>query len=335
MAGHRGSTPEAHIAFDALAIEGGLLAADWLAKVAQLEAAGQSSDDYRVPKGLQLRDEIGRSWRIAQACFRDLDAGRASGADTNALTERFVQGLLRDALGFTSLTAAEPRVFGERIYPVPFFALGDRVPVVVAAGGAGLDTPLPEFGDGRRRRSAFGLLQEFLNASDGSFWGIASDGLALRLARDNASLTRPAWVEVDLGRIFGEALYPDFAALWLLVHESRFGRPGAPPEACPLEVWREAGREAGTVARGKLRVGFMEALELLGQGFVSHPENIGLRAALHAGRLHRDQYYGQLLRLVYRLIFLLTVEERNLLHPKHATPAARQLYAEGYALRRL
>ncbi len=335
MPNRRRSTPQAHIGFDALAIEGGLLAAEWLAKVAQLEAAGQSENDYRIPKGLELRDEIGRSWRIAQASFRDLEAGRSSGADASMLTERFIQGLLRDALGFASLTASEPTQHGERVYPIRFFALGARVPIVVAPAAVGLDTPLPELGDGRRRRTAFGLLQEFLNASDHTLWGLASDALTLRLGRDNASLTRPAWVEADLGRIFTESLYPDFAVLWLLCHESRFGRAVDPPEVCPLEVWREAGREAGTVARGKLRLGFKEALEILGQGFLSHPGNTALRDALHSGRLHREQYYGQLLRLVYRLIFVLTVEERNLLHARTASQATRDLYAEGYSLRRL
>jgi len=335
MANHRRNTPLAHIGFDALAIEGGLLATDLLASIAQLRAPRQSGDDYQVPKGLQLRDEIGRSWRIAQACFRDLEAGRASGADPIALTERFIQGFLRDAFGFASLTPSEPKLLGERIYPVRFFALSVRVPIVVAPVGAGLDTPIPELGDGRRRRSAFALLQEFLNASDRTLWGLALNGLSLRLGRRNASLTRPAWVEVDLARIFGESLYPDFAALWLLCHESRFGRAGDAPEACPLEVWRETGREAGTVARGKLRLGFEEALEILGQGFVSHPENKVLREALHKGILHNEEFYGQLLRLVYRLIFLLTVEERNLLHAKSAPESARQLYAEGYALKRV
>ena len=335
MANHRKSMDQAHIGFDALVIEGGILAADWLARVAQLEAAAQSEEDYRVPKGLQLRDEIARSWRIAQACYRDFEAGRAAGAAPVSLAECFVQGLLRDALGFSSLVISEPKVHEERTYPIRYFALGNQVPIVVAPAGIGLDHPSDELGDGRRRRSGFGLLQEYLNAFDDALWGLASDGLTLRLGRDNASLTRPAWVEADLGRIFVEELYPDFAALWLLCHESRFGGAGEPPESCPLEVWREAGREAGTVARGKLGAGFKEALEILGKSFVAHPQNTALREALHKGVLHRDEYYGQLLRLVYRLIFLLTVEERNLLHPKDATEAARSLYSEGYAIKRL
>src|SRR5207245_2701973 len=40
----------------------------------------------------------------------------------------------------------------------------------------------------------------------------------------------------------------------------------------------------------------------------------------------------QLLRLVYRLIFLLAAEDRNLLHPPALPPAARRLYAEGYSV---
>ncbi len=335
MAPRRSRPGAPRIAFDALSIEGGLLGAEWLDKVARLQAVEQGPADYHIPRGLHVRDEIARSWRIAQACFRELESGRASGGDARALAERFVEAFLRDALGFASVARAEPTAIGEHVYPVRFFALGDRVPVAVAPAGAGLDTPRPELGDDRRRRSAFGLLQEILNASAAALWGLATDGLSLRIARDNASLTRPAWIEADLGRIFTAELYPDFAALWLFAHESRFGRAGEPPETCPLEAWREAGRQEGTRARDKLSGGFRQALEVLGQGFLAHAANRKLRAALHAGELTKERYFGQLLRLVYRLVFLLTVEERDLLHPRNASEPARRLYAEGYALRRL
>lgn len=324
---------EAQLASEAISIEGGLLGAGWLGKVAQLGAPAQEPADYRIPKGLQIRDEIPRSWRIAQACWRELEAGRSAGGEARALAERFLEAFLRDALGFASLVRTEPRLIGERVYPVRFIALGERVPIVVAPAGAGLDTPLSELGDGRRRRSAFGLLQEVLNASGEALWGLASDGRSLRIARDNASLTRPAWIEVDLARIFTEELYPDFTALWLLAHETRFGSAQDAPGTGPLEAWREAGREEGTRAREKLSAGFKQALEILGEGF--RAANPRLRSAFQTGELTKDRYFGQLLRLVYRLIFLLTVEERNLLHPKSASDAARQLYVEGYALRRL
>ena len=54
----------------------------------------------------------------------------------------------------------------------------------------------------------------------------------------------PAFIEADLRRIFEADSLADFAALWLLVHASRFGPPGTPPNACILERWRDAGQKA-------------------------------------------------------------------------------------------
>ena len=96
-----------------------------------------------------------------------------------------------------------------------------------------------------------------------------------------------------------------------------------------------AGREEGTRARDHLRQGVEEALQLLGQGFLSQPDNAALRQALHDGKLTTRSYFQQLLRLVYRLIFLLTVEERDLLHPTDTLDTAKRLYANGYSLQRL
>ena len=326
---------ETQLAFEALSIEGGLLSPDWLSRAAQLAAGGQSEADYRVPKGLNLRDEIGRYWRIAQAHWADFASGRASNADARAVAERFVLALLRDSFGFGSLAPAEPVVVAERPYPIGFCALGWRVPVVVAPAGSGLDTAAAVFGDGGRRRTAFGLTQEFLNAADEAMWGVVSDGVTLRILRDNASLTRPAWIEADLGRIFTEDRYSDFAALWLLAHETRFGRADQPVTDCALETWRNAGREEGTRARESLRRGVEDALVALGQGFLAQTDNQALRAALQTGTLSTKDYFNQLLRLVYRLIFLLTVEERGVLHPDGTDEKAKSLYTTGYSLRRL
>jgi hypothetical protein len=335
----RGS--EAQLAFEALSIEGGLLAPEWLSRMAQLAAGGQSDADYRIPKGLNLRDEIGRYWRIAHAHWKDFEAKRTSAADPRRIAEHFVLALLRESFGFASLVAVPPVAIDERSFPIGHAALGGRVPVVIAAppshtpNKAGLDLPSPIFGDGGRRRSAFGLAQEYLNADDRALWGIASDGLTLRILRDNASLTRPAWVEADLARIFTEERYADFAALWLLAHETRFGREGQAVAGCGLEAWRSAGQEEGTRAREHLRRGVEAALVALGQGFLSHPENRALRTALQSGALPTRDYFQQLLRLVYRILFLLTVEERGLVHPAGANEKAVALFAEGYSLRRL
>jgi hypothetical protein len=326
---------EAQLAFEALSIEGGLLSPEWLSKVAQLQAGTQAEADYQIPRGLNLRDEIGRYWRISQAHWAEFKIGREAKAGAMATSERFVLALLRDVFGFTALAPFQTPVLQEYAYPIGYATLGGRVPVVVAPADSGLDTLSPVFGDGSRRRSAFGLAQEYLNAQEGSLWGIASDGMSLRIVRDNASLTRPAWIEADLQRIFTEDRYSDFAALWLLGHETRFGREGQPVTDCALEAWRSAGREQGTRARESLRLGVKEALVALGQGFVAHAENAALRVELQNGTLPAKDFFNQLLRLVYRLIFLLTVEERGLLHPGGTSDATKALYANGYSIRRL
>lgn len=343
----------AELAFDAITIEGGLLATDWLARAAQLKAPHQNPADYGVLKGLELRDEIGRYWRIAQALWAEFEAGRKTKAEPNALARRFVVSLLRDAFGFGDLVEAPPlraeRLFeGEpdedrrqpiklegRDWPLTAIDAAGRVPLVCAPAGTGLDNPHRHLGDEHRKRSAFGLVQEFLNVSDHALWGLCSDGLTLRLVRDNASLTRPAWIEVDLARIFTEDLYPDFAAAWLIVHRSRFGRLDHAPEICALEMWRASAREEGTQARERLRGGFEDALLVLGQGFLAHPSNQALRRSLHDGTLKKKAYFGELLRLVYRLIFLLTIEERRLLHPKGTPKDVQERYSAGYGLKRL
>jgi hypothetical protein len=132
-----------------------------------------------------------------------------------------------------------------------------------------------------------------------------------------------------------EERYADFSALWLLLHESRFGSIGAPVHDCVLEQWRSASAAAGIAARERLRDGVEAALRELGNGFLQHPANASLRAQLQSGALEAAGLQQQLLRLVYRLIFLLVAEERELLHPEGSDPIARDLYRGGYALTRL
>ena len=322
----------AHVGFDAISIEGGLITPDFLATISDLKAPRQNATDYRVPRGIQVRDEIGRAWRIAGAHWQDVETAAAAGASVaSAMT-----AILRDAFGWSSLAAiTAPPLMHERPFPISATALGGSAPVVFATGGADLDKPLVNFGDGHKRRSAFGLLQEYLNAAPSALWGVATNGLTIRLTRDNASLTRPAWIEADLARIMREERYADFSVLWLLVHESRFGSTGQLPHECPLEAWRSASMASGTAARDRLRDGVEVALRELGNGFLQHSANAALRERLQTGSLDPAAYQQQLLRLIYRLIFLLVAEERDLLHPDGSDAAARTLYRDGYSLGRL
>ena len=334
----RSSRRALRLDFGAIEIIGGLLTPDTVARVAAFDAQGQDDESYSVPPGLKVRDEIARYFRIGEALWAKFEIARAA---SPAASEKFALDLLRQCFGFDAIKSQATIRKGEREFPVRHTAFAGRIPIVIAPvpqatlRRSGLDESLAHFGDGARRRSATLLLQEYLNAEEDCVWGLALDGLTLRLMRDNVSLTRPAWIEADLQKIFSEGLFPDFSALWLLIHQSRFGKSGAPPSESSLELWRDTGRIEGVAARERLREGVESALIELGQGFIEHAANGALRQALTDGKLSRQTYFEELLRLVYRLIFLFAAEDRELLHAPATPQSATKTYSDGYSLARL
>ena len=151
----------ATIAFEALSIEGGLLSADWLARVAQLSAGGQGEADYRIPKGLNLRDEIGRYWRIAVADSGPgfdgaagmssvapglgvvLDARAQAGSSVHGLGLRLVHEVMERHHGIVRIGRNEPRgALVELLLPVG--------PATLEAPGAAACQPVPLHNHSRR-----------------------------------------------------------------------------------------------------------------------------------------------------------------------------------------
>lgn len=320
-----------------LTLEGGLFLPDQLEKAALGSAQHQAEADYNIPKGLKLKDDYSRAFQIACAQWKQFSSQfDRSDIDAAALTQTYVHELLRDVFGYSNLQLCAGIRLGERHYPVHFLA--GSVPVVAAPFNIKLidtDTRFAIAGSGTRKKSAFMLMQELLNASADHLWGIACNGKTLRLIRDAATLTRPSFLEFDLADLLGGQRYAEFANVWRLLHASR---SAGKPEDSIWEKWRAAGQEEGTRVRDGLRLGVTEALLILGEGFIEHPANDALRSALQNGDLSKDAYFQQLLRLIYRLIFVFSVEERGLLHTKDdskVAQAARRAYAEGYALARL
>ena len=202
-----------------------------------------------------------------------------------------------------------------------------RVPVAIA-GTEGIDRVeiVATAGADPIRRSATTLVQGELNSREGALWGVVTNGLTWRILRDNESITRPGYIEIDLARIFRDDLYSDFSAFWLIAHRSRFPQDGAAGSDCVLERWRQLGREQGVTARDDLRDGVQNALFHFGRGFLEHPTNKALVDRVNADgaeRLTKEDLFRQLLRLVYRLIFVMTAEDREILHPDGADEAAR------------
>lgn len=326
---------------DTLQLEGALFVPDLLEKVTVGEFLYQKTEHYQLLKGLKLRDEYSRSFQIAQAQWKSFSSqALRRDVDDLAVTRAFVREFLRDALAYSDLQAVGLIDISERGFPIDFLVCG-RVPVVIVKHTLSLDEPdsaLAIVGGGVRKKSVFQLAQEFLNASPLCTWGLVCNGRKIRLLRDAATLTRPCFLEFDLENILAHERYPEFAALWRVLHASRAGVANTPGTDCIWEQWRIEGQQQGTRVREGLRYGVAQALMTLGEGFLQHPANASLRQQLYDGSLDRDTYFQELLRLVYRFIFLFTVEERDILHPpndSHEAIEARRVYAQGYAMHRL
>ncbi|MFU0505625.1 Eco57I restriction-modification methylase domain-containing protein [Pseudaminobacter sp. NGMCC 1.201702] len=304
-------------AWPSLAIEGNLIAPAMVARLVGFEADEQTEESYGIRKGLTIREEISLAFRVGQSHF---DAFTKLQHPSAEATRRFIRAFLNETFGFAD--------FADGSGAIALIA-GDRVPVVVVPPNEPLDRRSPTLSTDRSRSPAFAL-QDSLNDRDEVLWGLVTNGAQLRLMRDNASLTRPAYVEADLAQIFANEDAASFAALWLIIHRSRFSAPGAPATDCALERWREAGSREGEAARDRLAAQVEVALRVLGSGFLE--ANPGLAARLKSGELPLTEWFNELLRLVYRLIFLMVAEDRNLLHPERADSDARKLYAEGYSL---
>ena len=316
---------------------GGLLSRDVLNQISASDQTlpGTNPTDYGLVQGERIGDAAARSWnRLVGiwANFRQAES-RLPKTDRTATTltrDRWLKPLLEE-LGFVGIPRVQTLTIDEKDYPishewdgsVPVHQLGWRLLVDKRSPGI----------TGAAKTSPHSLLQEFLNRSDQHLWGIVTNGQVLRLLRDNATLTRQAYCEFDLRAIFDGNAYSDFQTLWRTCHRTRF--EGSPPANCYLEKWNLEAITAGTRALDQLREGVENALLQLGNGFLSHRANTQLRESIRNGELTADDYLRQLLRLVYRMLFLLVAESREMLLDPNADQSAKDRYYQYYSVTRL
>lgn len=341
-----------HDGFTTVRTEGAILPRDLLARIAagDKDLGGLTPDDYHL-SGERLNEATNRAWNRLQgawaafrketdplrpeACGDGGALGRGTGArpvidpGTSPTRERWLLPLFQE-LGYGRLPTAKAREIDGRTYAVSH--TWGNVPIHLVGLNVDLDKKAPGVA-GAAQASPHSLLQEFLNRSDEHLWGFVSNGLKLRILRDNRSLTRQAYVEFDLEAMMTGDAYSDFALLYLLCHQSRV--EGERPEECWLEKWSRAAEAQGTRALDQLRRGVEEAISSLGAGFLAHPANNELRRRFEGGELDKHDYYRDLLRLVYRLLFLFVAEDRGLLFDPAAPPAAKELYTRFYSTARL
>lgn len=321
--------------FTTIRTEGGLLPVDFLQRLtaSPSEIPGLTADAYHLVGGEKLNEAASRAWNRLLGVWATFQAAAdrvpSSDPGTTVTREKWLLPLFAE-LGYGRLQPTKAFDIDGRSYPISH--TWQQVPIHLVGRNVHLDRRTAGVA-GAARTSPHGLVQELLNRRSESLWGFVSNGLKLRLLRDNRSLTRQAFVEVDLAAMMEGQAFSDFALLWLLCHQSRV--EGEPAETCWLEKWATAAREQGTRALDELRDSVEHAIEALGRGFLKHSANGALLEKLRSGALDRQDYYRQLLRLVYRLIFLFVAEARELLLDAEPASAAPQRYRRHYSITRL
>ncbi|GLY82298.1 Eco57I restriction-modification methylase domain-containing protein [Actinoallomurus iriomotensis] len=324
---------------------GALLPDETLLRIASgKDLPGAKPGDYHLGAGETVNEAAERSWtylRGKYAALRDkLDELPDDDPAIGVTREYWLTRLFHELeFGRLPLVGAGGLASddGEKQFAISHH--WQHVPIHLLGWGVTLD---------RRSKGVAGaadaapqsLVQEYLNRSTAALWGIVTNGRLLRVLRDSSVLAGAAYIEFDLEAIFDGEAFDAFVLLYRVAHASRFEVRGedAGPATCWLEKWRLEAIDSGARVLDQLRLSVKDAIETLGTGFIQHPDNGTLRKAL-ADRDNRDvtpeTMHRALLRVVYRLLFLFVVEDRDVLFAPDTPLAAQDRYMAFFATARL
>ncbi|AFZ11466.1 putative type II DNA modification enzyme [Crinalium epipsammum PCC 9333] len=316
-------------------IEGNLIAPDLTTEFITGSVKGQAPEDFGKAKTDKLADEIAIAWGDAKAYWAAFQR-RLLRLDENDLAtsitrEQWAVPLL-ESLGYQLVYTAKAEIVDGQTYAISHRVESgeNKPPVHIIGCRVKLEQRPPS---GTPRLSAHALMQEYLNRTE-HLWGIVTNGLQWRLLRDSSLMTRLTYIEFDLEQILNNENFAEFGLFYRLFHRSRLPQGMDDADQCLLEHYHTEAIAQGGRVRDRLRDGVEKALIQLGTGFLQHPDNEDLRQRFESGELTHKVYYRQLLLLIYRLLFLMVAESRNLLLTDDEPEKAR-IYLEYYSIERL
>ena len=323
--------------YSAISIQGNILTSEILEKIRTEDIRFQKAGDFNLNPGASVRDEINLAWSLAVSNWNVFkikrDALSESDSGTSE-TRRYWMLPLLSVLGY-EINSSNAEIINDKSYAISHRASNkDGFPIHLVGVQQSLDKR-PETGG--TRLSPHALVQEYLNNTE-HLYGLVSNGRFLRLLRDATRLSRLSYLEFDLEQIMEEGLYVEFALLYRTLHASRMPeKMDAGPDS-HIEFYHQEAIASGSRIRERLSVAVESSIRELANGLLLHPQNETLRQLVLDNKIDPNDYYLHTLRLVYRMLFLLVIEERKLIYAEKRDEdlnKKRSIYYDYYSIQRL
>lgn len=331
--------------FQTIRIEGNTISADILEKISEGEYKGQQPKDFGFEQGVKVKDEIARAWADAQNQWKIFKSRTADLYDDDTGLPEVRKYWMIPFLGLLDYnieTAQAEKLDNGNSYPISHRETKlDRFPVYIV-GFKDQAQKAPEErstldikpSNATRKMSPHALVQEYVNLTEYAY-AIITNGLQLRLLRDSSRLVKLSFLEFDLEQMMEEEAFADFALLFRVLHASRLPRSRQETADSFIEQYHQDSIESGARIREGLSEAVEKSIRAFANGFLKHPANQALRDAIIKKEITPEKYYQQQLRLIYRLLFLMVTEERNLIYPDQHNKKLRDIYYNYYSVERL
>lgn len=320
--------------YTTIRIEGSILSADILDKIEQGEIGGQFAKDFGFDSKIKVKDEIARTWADAQDLWRIFKRQKEKVSETEygtSETRRYWIIPLLGLFGF-DIQLSKAEIINGKSYAASHRVSNlDQFPVHIVGFNDSLDKKRDQ---GGTRMSPHALLQEYINVTE-HLYTIVTNGNYLRLLRDSSRLIKLSFIEFDLETMMEEEHYADFAIMFRLLHVSRMPLKTDLGAESLIEKYHQDALDSGSRIREGLSEAVEKSIQSLSNGFLQHPDNNELRDMIENKSISESQFYQYQLRIIYRLLFLMVIEERNLIFPENADKTKRDIYYEYYSVDRL
>ncbi|MBN1215715.1 MAG: N-6 DNA methylase [Candidatus Lokiarchaeota archaeon] len=174
-----------------------------------------------------------------------------------------------------------------------------------------------------RKNSYHNLCQQFINLNPEINWLFLSNGRILRLLTKYYHTYSKGYLEFDLENIFANRDFKEFNTMYMIIHSSRFV-PKFKNNTTIISDFKQESISEGVKIGDALRNNIHEALELLGDELIQ--QNPRFLDLIIEDKFDKEEYYAELLRIIYRIIFILYAEQREML------PGVGSIYFEEFSL---